>query len=43
MKRIRNEQGVAAVETALILSLLLLLALGSVEWGLGLQIGRAHV
>ncbi|NIA25081.1 MAG: hypothetical protein GWP04_05880 [Gammaproteobacteria bacterium] len=37
MKRIHNEQGVAAIEAALILSLLLLVALGSVEWGLGLR------
>ncbi|HDL49561.1 MAG TPA: hypothetical protein ENH33_06355 [Actinobacteria bacterium] len=37
MKNLRDEHGVAAVETALILSLLLMLALGSVEWGLGLR------
>jgi len=37
MNRIHNEKGVAAIETALILSLLLLVALGSVEWGMGLR------
>lgn len=37
MKRIKQEHGVAAVETALILSLLLLIALGSVEWGLAFR------
>jgi Flp pilus assembly pilin Flp len=37
MKRFRTDRGVAAVETAMILGLLLLVAIGSVEWGLGLR------
>lgn len=37
MKRYRDDRGAAVVETSLIMGVLLLLALGAAEWGLGLQ------
>lgn len=37
MKRSENERGAAAVETSLIIGVLVLLALGAAEWGLGLR------
>ena len=33
----RRENGAAAVETSLIIGLLVLIAMGSAEWGLGLK------
>jgi hypothetical protein len=37
MKRHRQDRGAAVVETSLIIGVLLLLALGAAEWGMGLQ------
>jgi hypothetical protein len=37
MKRLHHEGGAAAVETALIIGVLLLLSIGAAEWGLGIR------